>query len=309
MVVVIPPFANRPRVIVNTDAKNEADDQFAIVHALLSPSLDIRGLIAAHFGTRPGRSAQSMKDSKDEIELLLQLLHMQGDYPVVEGAAYAMPSVKVSVPSEGAQMIIDESLRDDPMPLYIAFFGPLTDMATALMLEPAIAERDVTVVWIGGASYDQETHPRYWPEFNLVNDIVAANVVFSSNVKLWQIPMSVYLKMAVTYAELIEKVAPHGELGEYLTQQLFDWNARYIGQALEYRSLGDSPAVGILINPHCGRFETRPAPNFAYDTAYDYSRENRPIRIYHDIDTRFVLEDFFSKMRIFGETQSRFDRQ
>lgn len=46
------PPERRRRVIVNTDAKNEADDQFAIVHALLSPSLDIRGLIPAHYGTR-----------------------------------------------------------------------------------------------------------------------------------------------------------------------------------------------------------------------------------------------------------------
>ena len=40
----------RRRVIINTDAKNEADDQFAIVHALLSPSLDVRGFIAAQVG-------------------------------------------------------------------------------------------------------------------------------------------------------------------------------------------------------------------------------------------------------------------
>jgi purine nucleosidase len=40
--------ASSRRVVINTDAKNEADDQFAIVHALLSPSLDVRGLIAAH---------------------------------------------------------------------------------------------------------------------------------------------------------------------------------------------------------------------------------------------------------------------
>ena len=38
------------RAIINTDAKNEADDQYAIVHALLSPTIDVRGLIAAHFG-------------------------------------------------------------------------------------------------------------------------------------------------------------------------------------------------------------------------------------------------------------------
>ena len=43
--------SSRRRVIIDTDAKNEADDQFAIVHALLSPSLEFGGLIAAHFGT------------------------------------------------------------------------------------------------------------------------------------------------------------------------------------------------------------------------------------------------------------------
>ena len=44
------------RVIINTDAKNEADDQYAIVHALLSPSLDVRGVIAGalrHLAQRP----------------------------------------------------------------------------------------------------------------------------------------------------------------------------------------------------------------------------------------------------------------
>lgn len=32
------------RLIIDTDAKNEADDQYAIVHALLSPSLVIEGI-------------------------------------------------------------------------------------------------------------------------------------------------------------------------------------------------------------------------------------------------------------------------
>ena len=31
------PADKKIRVIVNTDAKNEADDQFAIVHAILTP--------------------------------------------------------------------------------------------------------------------------------------------------------------------------------------------------------------------------------------------------------------------------------
>ena len=53
------------RVMIDTDGKNEADDQFAIVHALLSPSLDVRGLIAAPFGT--SRSDRGMEESSEEI--------------------------------------------------------------------------------------------------------------------------------------------------------------------------------------------------------------------------------------------------
>ena len=59
----------RRRVIVDTDAKNEADDQYAIVHALLSPTLDVRGIVPAHFGTE--RSTTSMAESRAEVDLLL----------------------------------------------------------------------------------------------------------------------------------------------------------------------------------------------------------------------------------------------
>src|SRR5919107_309709 len=76
--------AAQRRVIINTDAKNEADDQFAIVHALLSPTLDTRGLIAAHFGTR--RSQRSMEESREEIDLLLRLMNMTGKVTVADGA-------------------------------------------------------------------------------------------------------------------------------------------------------------------------------------------------------------------------------
>jgi len=60
----------RKRVIIDSDAKNEADDQFAIVHALLSPSLDVVGVIPAHFGTR--RTNDSMAESRQEVIHLLK---------------------------------------------------------------------------------------------------------------------------------------------------------------------------------------------------------------------------------------------
>ncbi|TVY11429.1 nucleoside hydrolase [Paenibacillus cremeus] len=42
-------------------------------------------------------------------------------------------------------------------------------------------------------------------EFNLKNDIHAANVVFGSPIQLWQVPRNVYGKMRVSLAELNEE--------------------------------------------------------------------------------------------------------
>src|SRR5215212_10612887 len=99
--------ASRRRVIINTDAKNEADDQFAIVHALLSPSLEVRGLIAAHFGT--SRSNRSMEESREEIDLLLELLGLEDQITVANGAPEAIADDQTPLDSAGAQLIISES--------------------------------------------------------------------------------------------------------------------------------------------------------------------------------------------------------
>src|SRR5690606_30658717 len=78
------PREKRARLILNTDAKNEADDQFTIVHALLTPTFDFHGIIAAHFGDH--RSKTSMEDSRVEIDHLLKLMDLEGRIPVANGA-------------------------------------------------------------------------------------------------------------------------------------------------------------------------------------------------------------------------------
>jgi purine nucleosidase len=292
----VPEPANRVRVILNTDAKNEADDQYAIVHAILTPLFELHGIIPAHFGDRRGPG--SLQASHEEVLKLLDLMDLNGRVPVCPGAAIMLPDEKTPVPSEGSALIIEEALKDDPRPLHVAFLGPLTDMASALLEEPSIAERKVRVVWIGGAD---------WPvggwEYNLLNDVTAANVVFRSKVELWQIPSTVYKRMAVSYAELVEKVYDKGPLGEYLVEQLVEWNTLYErnnlwshGEHLEHRSLGDSPAIGVMMYPDCGWSEWRPAPEFNKEMNYVHTGRNRPIRVYHAIDQRFILEDFFAKL-------------
>lgn len=293
---------SRRRIIVNTDAKNEADDQYAIVHALLSPTLDVRGLIPAHFGTE--RSDQSMAESRAEVDLLLELMGLTGDQVVVaNGAEAAIADETTPAPSAGAELIIAESKLASPGdPLFVTFLGPLTDMATAILLDPEIVHRDVIVVWIGGMGYGVDwSYPA--PEFNLRNDIPAANVVFDSGIDLWQVPASIYSMVSVGYAELEEKIGGTSKLADYLITQLVDWNAEHHPEPIEHRSLGDSPAISLVLNPRGGVFRTIPAPRFSLEGGY-LPGSGHPIRVFETVDVRYLLEDMFAKMRRFGRDQS-----
>ena len=64
-------------------------------------------------------------------------------------------------------------------------------------------------------------------EFNLRNDIAAANVVFDSGITVWQVPSDVYSKVSVGYTELEEKIGGTSELADYLIDQLVEWNATH----------------------------------------------------------------------------------
>jgi len=45
-------------------------------------------------------------------------------------------------------------------------------------------------------------------------------------------------------------------------------------------------------------FELVPAPTVASDMTYVHGNANRPIRMYTDIDSRFIREDFFRKLKL-----------
>jgi purine nucleosidase len=286
------PIEKRARLILNTDAKNEADDQYTIVHALLTPTFDLHGIIPAHFGSI--KSKTSLRDSHDEVVKILDLMGLWNRVRVEPGAEGSMPNETTPMASAGARLIIEEGMKDDPRPLYVAFLGPLTDMAAALLMEPRLNERNICVVWIGGGQ---------WPvggrEYNLSNDIHAANVVMKSKVQLWQIPMSVYRMMAVSYAELMERVYDKGAIGKYLVEQLIDWNLRMHAGPIEHRSLGDTPALSVILNPNGGISEWLPAPEFNSLMNYVHTGANRPIKVYHSIDVRYILEDFYAKLNRF----------
>lgn len=290
------------RVITNTDAKNEADDQFAIVQTLLSPRCDNVGMIAAHFGT--DRVPDSMERSYRELETIFDKMELPKEGMLYHGAPHAMPDKATPVDSEGARLIIREAMKDDHRPLYVTFLGPLTDLASAYLLEPRIAKR-LTAIWIGGGVY-----PSGSIEFNLGNDVAAANCVFASPIELWQVPKNVYEMMPVSLAELEARVRPCGAIGEYLCDQLEEHSHEDIPRKSPFRTgetwvLGDNPAIGLILYEHRYEFDWVPAPLITQDMSYVHTGLNRPIRVYKRIDSRLIFEDMYAKLALFAARKAK----
>ena len=277
------------RVIVDTDAACEADDPFAIAHALMSPKLMVKGITAVHFV-----ETGSVEKSLEEIKVILKT--MNKDVPAYLGEAGPMADEQKEL-SEAVQFIIDEEKREDSHPLYVLCQGAITNVAAAMRACPDIKDK-ITVIWIGTHGAGNVDAP--FVEFNAGNDIAAANYVLGSGVNLWLIPSTVYTTITIGIAEVQRKIAPCGAIGEHLFTNMMSYNMtdKASWTQGESWSLGDSPAIAVAMNPGCGHFEETPAPYIHKDTSSSYKEGMPVIRVYKDIDSRYILEDFICKLQL-----------
>ena len=306
--------SSKLRVIIDSDCACEGDDAFAIAHALITTKFEIKAICAANFL----HEEDSVKRSYDAIEKLLEVMNMNGEYPVLMGSLPFKSENEYEL-SEASKFIIEEAMKDDDKPLFVVVQGAITNIAAALKEKPEIADR-MQCIWIGGANY-----PKGGNEFNLSNDVFAARAVFESNVPLWQVPRNVYSMMRVSFMTLWENLSTCGKAGNYLLTQLFEVNKKqqekyHEGEKPEFTKktpyelyaaygsgeawvLGDSPVVGLMLNAQVFDREMIGAPYINDDSSYTLRPDNeRKIAVYNTIDSHFIFEDFFSKMRYqFGE--------
>jgi len=300
--------SSKVRVIIDSDCACEGDDAFAIAHALITTKFEIKAICAASFLYKE----DSVKRSYDAILRLLDEMDTKGKYPVLMGSLPFKSENEYEI-SPASQFIIDEALRDDDKPLFVVVQGAITNLAVALKERPEIAKR-MQCIWIGGASY-----PEGGNEFNLSNDVYAARAIMESSVPLWQVPRNVYSKMRVSFMTLYENLHNCGKVGNYLLTQLFEVNKKqqeiYHGENGEFNKdtpyeayaaygsgetwvLGDSPVVGLMLNAQVWDRDIIGAPYINDDSSYTLRPDNeRKIAVYKTIDSQYILNDFFSKMR------------
>lgn len=284
------PDYKKIRVIIDTDAACEADDPYAIVQGLLSPKLMVKGIVAEHFNEEG-----SMERSFEEIKTIVSLMKL--DTPIFHGQKGKLSDDKEV--SEGVQFIVNEALSEDEKPLFVLCQGAITNVAKAIEINPEIKDK-MTVIWIGthGTMYDEPP----FREFNAGNDVTAANTVLTSGMDLWLVPSYVYTTITIGIAEIKRRIEPCGEIGKHLYQNLVDYNnSEFAGWTKgESWSLGDSPAIALAMNPDCGRFEYVTAPKVEEDTKSTEDTSRPMVRVYKDVDSRYILEDLIAKLELFA---------
>jgi purine nucleosidase len=302
-----PPRGARHRVISDNDYSGDPDGLFQLVHALLSPSLDVRGVIGSHLA--PG----DVFDASEAQAANAVRLVGRDDVPVHEGAPGSLRDSRTPHRSAGAEAIVAEAMRDDTdLPLFVTLGGGLTELASAYLIEPRIADR-LTAVWIGGPEYEElGPHPERLgagpgPEYNLAIDVTAAQVVFNdSPIVLWQVPRNAYRQALVSMSELAARLS--GAVGAHLYDALARVHAREERNLGETYILGDSPLV--LLTALQSQFEPAtsssaytvlPAPWIDDDGGYRPRAEGRPLRVYTRLDVRLMLEDLYCKLALMGD--------
>lgn len=291
------PKAAEIRLIVDTDAKNEADDQFAIMHHLLTPTFDVRAVCAAHFEQKIGYAGGSMEASFQEIQKVLALAEIE-DVPALRGCEKPLASETDCPTSEAVDFLIREARCEDSRPLFVAVQGAMTNLAAALNKAPDIGEK-ITVIWNGGGPY-----PVGRPEFNVMQDPHAVRAVLNSSAAVWQIPQDVYASLEITLAEIAWKIGSCGNIGKYLLDQLAEdnmeeFNPYFLLRTGENWTLGDNATVAVLLqNRFRGNWYKSPAPVLKADLTYQENPSGKAIRIYSNVDVRMTLEDFYAKMQL-----------
>ncbi len=313
-------IAPRVRVICDNDFSGDPDGLIQLAHHLLSPAVDVRVILGTHL--RAGDSWDTSTDTADRAaSQALDIASRCGrsDVNVIAGSNVSLTDSTTPIRNSAAMSIVAEAMRDDSdLPLFVACGAGLTEVASAWLIEPRIAER-LTVVWIGGHEHDglAEAPPDGTDmEYNMGIDPIAARIVFNdSNLNIWQVPRDAYRSAITSRSELLVRMAEQSDLGRHLFEALARVVEMVSARGLpmgETYVLGDSPLVLLTAlwtafepSPASSNHVTMPCPRVLDSGLYEPRPDGRPLRVYTSIDNRLMFEDMYAKFQLLGRAEPR----
>lgn len=279
-------------MVLDTDTYNEVDDQFALAYALLSPEkIDLLAVYAAPFhNDRSENAGDGMEKSYNEILRLLKFMNKPADGFAFRGSDRYLEDVKTPVKSAAVDDLIKKAMAsssDDP--LYVVPIGCITNIASAILTEPKIIEK-IVVVWLGGNSL-------YWPhqwEFNLQQDVVAAQVLFNCGVPFVTLPcQNVVSHLHTTIPELKYYLEGKNDLSDYLYNIVLEYSG---GQKAWSKVIWDVSAIAWLVNSSWVSTDLVHSPILTDQKTFSVDHSRHFIRMATSINRDAIFRDLFEKL-------------
>jgi hypothetical protein len=287
-------------LVLDTDAYNEVDDQFAIAHALRSEHT-VEALYAAPFDNqRSDGPADGMAQSYEEIERVLDRMGVESGKsrpPVYRGAKRFMDHAEDAVESPAVSDLIERAHATRDGPLYVVAIGAATNVASAIAADPSIVS-EIVVVWLGGTPHGWHTAS----EFNLSQDVPAARVLFDSGVPLVHVPtVNVAEHVRTTVPELRELFGGsddgggvaatdgHDGIGPFLVDRV----ANYEGAAGRAWSkvIWDLAATAVLATPGAVETVRIPSPVLTDEETWSRDDARHDVGVVRRVDRDAVFAD------------------
>lgn len=287
----------RVRMVLDTDTFNEIDDQFALVYALLSPeAMEVEAIYAAPFSnSRAATPGEGMEKSHDEILRLLSRMNVAPEGLVHKGVTGYVGPDKAPLTAPAVDDLIARaraSSADDP--LYVVAIAAISNVASALLAAPDIADR-IVVVWLGAHALDW---PHAW-EFNLRQDVGGAQVLFDSGVPLVLVPCEgVTTHLTSTPAEIDRYVEPMGDIGAFLAKRFKEYSDDHLGWSKE---IWDMAVIAWLINPDWAPSVIRSTPVLTDNATWSFDDARPQMRYVRHLHRNPIFRDFFTKLDAFAK--------
>lgn len=283
-------------VVLDTDTYNEIDDQFALSYLVKSDEkLTVQAIYAApFFNDRSSSPLDGMERSYNEIKKLLSLLNRDDlQERVFLGSPNYLIDEKTPVLSDSAKDLVERSKAYTmEHPLYVVAIGAITNVASAILIDPEIINR-IVVVWLGGNAHDWIDNY----EFNAMQDVAAMRVVFGCGVPVVQLPcMGVVSSFSTTQPELEYWLKGKSELCDYLVDSTVQEAKRVQKEKTWSRAIWDVTAVAWLISDDFMSDVCKPSPIAQYDHHYSFDNRRHMIKYVYFINRDKLFEDLFEKL-------------
>ena len=276
-------------MVLDTDTFNEVDDQFALAYALLSPErLNVEAIYAAPFyNSRSTGAKGGMEKSYQEIQRLLGKMNRTEN--VLRGSdAFLQESGYVDSPA--ARDLVERAMaRADGERLYVVAIGAITNVASAILMEPKICEK-IAVVWLGG-------HPTSYPtalEFNLSQDVRAARIVLDCGCPLTLVPcLGVASHLLTSVQELSACIGGKNPLCDALVELFAAYSDDHFAWAKE---IWDVSTIAYLINPEWVPTKIVHSPLLTDDSHWAHDEKRHLIREAYFCRRNPIFRDLFEKL-------------